>query len=55
METKIVKPSDNDCLHYPGYKLEHSFMRYAGVAVFLINDLSFRSLANFEDPDLFII
>ena len=54
-ETQIARPSDTTYLQYPGYKREHNFMRHAGVAVFIREDLIFRRLAHFEGRDLSII
>ena len=47
------RPSNSEKINsfrprYIGYKIEHNFMPYAGVAVSVREDLSFRRLVKFE-------
>lgn len=54
-ETQISCPAETSYLHYPGYKLEHKFLRRAGVCVFVREDICCRRLLHLEDRDLSIL
>lgn len=49
-ETQIATPSDVSYLNYPGYSLEHKFKKYAGVCVFVRDDVCCKRLRGFEKP-----
>lgn len=54
-ETQISCPADTSYLHYPGYNLEHLFLRKAGVCMYIRGDICCRRLNSLEDKDLSIM
>ncbi|XP_022831849.1 uncharacterized protein LOC111360210 [Spodoptera litura] len=54
-ETQISCPADISYLNYPGYKLEHNFLRRAGVCLYVREDVCCRRLRHVEDRDLSIL
>ncbi|TLM25045.1 hypothetical protein FEC23_18880, partial [Acinetobacter baumannii] len=54
-ETQISAPDDTSYLEYPGYVLEHNFLRKAGVCVFVRADVCCRRLRGLEQRDLSLL
>ena len=54
-ETQISCPADTSYLHYPGYKLEHKFVRRAGVCMYVREDICCRRLQGLEEGDLSVL
>ena len=54
-ETQISAPGDISYLKYPGYELEHSFRRKAGVCAFVRGDICCHRLQGLEHRDLSIL
>ncbi|XP_062528539.1 uncharacterized protein LOC134200191 [Bombyx mori] len=54
-ETQISAPDDTSYLEYPGYVLEHNFLRKAGVCVFVRADVCCRRLRSLEQRDLSLL
>lgn len=54
-ETQISCPANTSYLGYPGYKLEHKFLRRAGVCMYIREDICCRRLLSFEDRDLSVL
>lgn len=54
-ETQISCPADTSYLNYPGFNLEHKFVRRAGVCVYIREDICCRRLHALEDGDLSVL
>ncbi|XP_059046023.1 uncharacterized protein LOC131841721 [Achroia grisella] len=54
-ETQISSPADTSYLLYLGYKLEHKFVRRAGVCLYVPGDICYRRLLGLEDKDLSVL
>ena len=54
-ETQISCPVDTAYLVYPGYRLEHKFLRRAGVCMFVREDICCRRLHHLEARDLSVL